>query len=301
MSINTNNPYGDSRNHHILSVLVQNRPGVLARVSGLFARRGYNIFSLAVAPTEDDDFSRITIVVDISATPLEQIVKQLFKLIDVVRITELDPRKSVERELIVATVRADGDSRGRVAELEQQCNALNGQLASSGQPDQVSRLTADLAAAKDQLAAAKGEVDNVAQTQARTASDLFFDSLAKAIPTWQQVQATEECQEFLQTRVPGTRATWDQALKQAAADRDVDAVVEVFQVFFEKHPALNPAMARAPWSGPTPAVPPAPSAPTRRQFAAQHYARGCAAYRDSPPAGAPVRARRRRCRSRPSA
>lgn len=116
-TINSNNPYGDSRNHHILSVLVQNRPGVLARVSGLFARRGYNIFSLAVAPTEEPNYSRITIVVDISATPLEQIVKQLFKLIDVVRITELDPRKSVERELMMVTVRADGTLRGQVVEL----------------------------------------------------------------------------------------------------------------------------------------------------------------------------------------
>ena len=107
-TINSNNPFGDSHQHHVLSVLVQNRPGVLARVSGLFARRGYNIYSLAVAPTDDADYSRITIVVDISATPLEQIVKQLFKLIDVVRITELDPRKSVERELMLATVRIDG-------------------------------------------------------------------------------------------------------------------------------------------------------------------------------------------------
>jgi acetolactate synthase I/III small subunit len=116
-TINSNNPFGDSHQHHVLSVLVQNRPGVLARVSGLFARRGYNIFSLAVAPTDDADYSRITIVVDISATPLEQIVKQLFKLIDVVRITELDPRKSVERELMLATVRIDGDQRGQVVEL----------------------------------------------------------------------------------------------------------------------------------------------------------------------------------------
>ena len=116
-TINSNNPFGDSHQHHVLSVLVQNRPGVLARVAGLFARRGYNIFSLAVAPTDDADYSRITIVVDISATPLEQIVKQLFKLIDVVRITELDPRKSVERELMLATVRIDGEQRGQVVEL----------------------------------------------------------------------------------------------------------------------------------------------------------------------------------------
>ena len=116
-TINANNPYGDSHTHHILSVLVQNRPGVLARVSGLFARRGYNIYSLAVAPSEDANFSRITIVVDISATPLEQIVKQLFKLIDVVRITELDPRKSVERELMMVTVKVTGDNRGQIVEL----------------------------------------------------------------------------------------------------------------------------------------------------------------------------------------
>jgi len=116
-SINPNNPYGDSRHHHILSVMVQNRPGVLARVSGLFARRGYNIYSLAVAPSDDPNYSRITIVVDISATPLEQIVKQLFKLIDVVRITELDPRKSVVRELMIATVRVDGERRGQISEL----------------------------------------------------------------------------------------------------------------------------------------------------------------------------------------
>ena len=93
-------------NHHILSVLVQNRPGVLARVAGLFARRDYNIFSLAVAPAEDEGFSRITIVVDVESAPLEQIIKQLFKLIEVVKISELDPRRSVERELLLATVRS---------------------------------------------------------------------------------------------------------------------------------------------------------------------------------------------------
>ncbi len=86
---------------------------------GLFARRGYNIFSLAVAPTEDERFSRITIVVDVESAPLEQIVKQLFKLIDVVKITELDPAPSVERELLLATVRADSEMRGQVVELVQ--------------------------------------------------------------------------------------------------------------------------------------------------------------------------------------
>jgi len=104
-------------NHHILSVLVQNKPGVLARVAGLFARRDFNIFSLAVAPAEDEGFSRITIVVDVESTPLEQIVKQLFKLIEVVKISELDPRRSVERELLLATVRTSPDARGQVIEL----------------------------------------------------------------------------------------------------------------------------------------------------------------------------------------
>jgi acetolactate synthase-1/3 small subunit len=103
--------------HHILSVLVENRPGVLARVASLFARRGYNIYSLAVAPTEDDRFSRFTIVVDLESAPLEQITKQLFKLIDVIKISELDPRGSVERELLLATVKADPEVRGQVVEL----------------------------------------------------------------------------------------------------------------------------------------------------------------------------------------
>ena len=88
---------GSQPNYHILSVLVQNRPGVLASVSNLFARRGYNIFSLAVAPTEDEALSRITIVVDAESAPVEQVVKQLFKLIEVIKISELDPRRSVER------------------------------------------------------------------------------------------------------------------------------------------------------------------------------------------------------------
>jgi len=110
---------GDEFRHHILSVLVENKPGVLARVAGLFARRGYNIFSLAVAPTEDDRFSRLTIVVDVESAPLEQMVKQLFKLIHVVKITELDPRESVERELLLVTVSAAPEIRGQIIELVQ--------------------------------------------------------------------------------------------------------------------------------------------------------------------------------------
>mgnify|MGYP001792137999 CR=1 FL=1 len=116
-------------NHHILSVLVQNRPGVLARLSGLFARRGYNIFSLAVAPAEQEGFSRITIVVDLESTSIEQIVKQLFKLIEVVKINELDPRSSVERELLLATIRSTGDQRGQVVEL---VNIFEGKILAVG-------------------------------------------------------------------------------------------------------------------------------------------------------------------------
>jgi acetolactate synthase I/III small subunit len=103
--------------HHILTVLVENKPGVLTRVAGLFARRGFNIFSLAVAPTEDDRFSRITIVVDAASAPLEQIVKQLDKLINVVKIDELGPGEAVERELLLATVSAPPEMRGQIIEI----------------------------------------------------------------------------------------------------------------------------------------------------------------------------------------
>lgn len=89
---------------HILAVVVENKSGVLARVASLFARRGFNIHSLAVAPTNDERFSRITIVVDLESAPLEQIVKQLDKLINVVRIEELHPDDAVERELMLVAV-----------------------------------------------------------------------------------------------------------------------------------------------------------------------------------------------------
>jgi len=106
-----------SPNHQTLSVLVENRFGVLARVSGLFARRGFNIMSLAVAPTDDERFSRITIVIDVEQTSVEQITKQLFKLVNVVKITELAPADAVERELILLTVSAAAEHRGQVIEL----------------------------------------------------------------------------------------------------------------------------------------------------------------------------------------
>jgi len=105
--------------HHTLVVTVENKAGVLARVAGLFARRGYNITSLAVAPTDDERFSRITIVVDAESSPIEQITKQLFKLVNVVKISELAPSKAVERELLLATVRAEPAVRSQILELAQ--------------------------------------------------------------------------------------------------------------------------------------------------------------------------------------
>jgi acetolactate synthase I/III small subunit len=105
--------------HHTLVVTVENKAGVLARVAGLFARRGYNIDSLAVAPTDDERFSRITIVVDAESAPIEQIIKQLFKLINVVKISELAPNEAVERELLLCTVKAEPAVRSQVLELAQ--------------------------------------------------------------------------------------------------------------------------------------------------------------------------------------
>jgi acetolactate synthase-1/3 small subunit len=101
---------------HTLSVLVENRPGVLTRVAGLFARRGFNIHSLAVGPTEHSDVSRITVVVDVDELPLEQVTKQLNKLVNVIKIVELEQSASVQRELLLVKVRADMQTRSNVLE-----------------------------------------------------------------------------------------------------------------------------------------------------------------------------------------
>jgi acetolactate synthase-1/3 small subunit len=103
--------------HHILSVLVENKFGVLSRVAGLFSRRGYNIFSLAVSPTEDERLSRMTIVVDAESAPLEQVTKQLNKVVPVIKITELAPDEAVERELMLITVKGTAEARSQVTEL----------------------------------------------------------------------------------------------------------------------------------------------------------------------------------------
>ena len=101
---------------HVLSLLVEDKPGLLTRVAGLFARRGFNIESLAVGHSEIDGLSRITVVVDVEDLPLEQVTKQLNKLINVIKIVELDPRQSVHREHMLIKVRVDNATRSQVLE-----------------------------------------------------------------------------------------------------------------------------------------------------------------------------------------
>ncbi len=103
--------------NHIISVLVENKAGVLAKISGLFSRRGFNIDSLAVGTTEDKSISRITIVVQADQRGIEQVVKQLYKLINVLKIQELDPANIVERELVLIKVATDSKNRAEILEI----------------------------------------------------------------------------------------------------------------------------------------------------------------------------------------
>jgi acetolactate synthase I/III small subunit len=135
---------GGSR-HHVLSVLVENKAGVLARVAGLFSRRGFNIFSLAVAPTDEDErFSRITIVVDVESAPLEQVVRQLDKLVNVVAISQLSPSEAVQRELLIATVEAGPTERSQVIQL---VGVFGGEVVDVG----ASRITVTLAGRPEKI------------------------------------------------------------------------------------------------------------------------------------------------------
>jgi acetolactate synthase-1/3 small subunit len=103
---------------HVLSILVENKPGVLARIAGLFARRGFNIDSLAVGPTDDTSISRITLTVDGAAHPIDQVTKQLHKLVHVIKIRDLEPAETVARELALFKVSCqDGDSRAQVMQF----------------------------------------------------------------------------------------------------------------------------------------------------------------------------------------
>lgn len=103
--------------NHIISVLVENKAGVLAKISGLFSRRGFNIESLAVGPTDDEKISRITLAVDAEEHSIEQIIKQLYKLINVIKIQELDLSNIVERELVLIKVSADSKTRSEILEI----------------------------------------------------------------------------------------------------------------------------------------------------------------------------------------
>jgi len=102
--------------HHVLSLLVEDRPGLLTRVAGLFARRGFNIESLAVGASEIKGLSRITVVVDVDELPLEQVTKQLNKLVNVIKIVELEPSQTVVREHMLIKVRADNTTRSQILE-----------------------------------------------------------------------------------------------------------------------------------------------------------------------------------------
>jgi acetolactate synthase-1/3 small subunit len=132
---------------HTLSVLVEDKPGVLTRVAGLFAARGFNIDSLAVGPTETDGLSRMTIVVNVETKPLEQVTKQLNKLIHVIKILEHEPSETIERELMLVKVRAEGETRARVLEF---CDVFRVRVAdathhsltieATGSPDKLNAL-----------------------------------------------------------------------------------------------------------------------------------------------------------------
>jgi acetolactate synthase-1/3 small subunit len=134
---------------HTISVLVEDRPGVLTRIAGLFAARGFNIDSLAVGATEQAGVSRMTIVINVEDKPLEQVTKQLNKLVNVIKILEHDEGSAVERELMLVKVRASGDDRARVMEIAEvfRANVLDVTratltLESTGRPDKLQALLA---------------------------------------------------------------------------------------------------------------------------------------------------------------
>ena len=131
---------------HTLSVVVENKPGVLTRVASLFARRGFNIDSLAVGTTEDPTLSRITIVCSAADVPLEQITKQVYKLINVIKIQDLDPRESVERELVLYKVNASPERRHEIIEI---ANVFRAKIIDVGK----NSMTIEATGAADKLAA----------------------------------------------------------------------------------------------------------------------------------------------------
>ena len=131
---------------HTVSILVENKPGVLMRVASLFSRRGFNIHSLAVGPTENVDVSRMTVVVELPDKPLEHVTKQLHKLINVLKVIELEPTGSVVRELMLIKIRAEAATRSQVFELAEVFRASIVDVT-------VDSVTAEVSGPPDKLAA----------------------------------------------------------------------------------------------------------------------------------------------------
>src|ERR1017187_1511071 len=102
---------------HVLAILVENKPGVLTRIAGLFARRGFKIDALAVGPTEDERVSRVTLTLDGAVHPIDQVTKQLHKLVNVLKIRDLEPDETLARELALFKVAADGPSRAEIMQI----------------------------------------------------------------------------------------------------------------------------------------------------------------------------------------
>jgi acetolactate synthase-1/3 small subunit len=123
---------------HILSILVENKPGVLTRITGLFARRGFNIDTLAVGPTDDERFSRITLTLDGAKHPIDQVTKQLHKLVNVLKIRDLEPEETLARELALFKVSADGASRADVMQI---CEVFRAKIVDLGRRSLVVEVT----------------------------------------------------------------------------------------------------------------------------------------------------------------
>jgi acetolactate synthase-1/3 small subunit len=129
---------GRTGRKHVLSILVENKPGVLTRVAGLFARRGYNIDTLTVGPTDDDHVSRITLTVDGALHPIDQVTKQLHKLINVLKIRDLEPADTITRELAMFKVSAEGPQRSEVMQF---CEIFRGKVVDVGKRSIVIEIT----------------------------------------------------------------------------------------------------------------------------------------------------------------
>ena len=125
---------------HILSILVENKPGVLSRITGLFARRGFNIDTLAVGPTDDERVSRITLTLDGAKHPMDQVTKQLHKLVNVIKIRDLEPEETLSRELALFKISADGPSRSEVMQI---CEIFRAKIVDVSRRSVVVEVTGD--------------------------------------------------------------------------------------------------------------------------------------------------------------